>query len=74
MYDQELVIFDHCLQVNVFGLTICSREAVQSMKAKGVDDGHIINLNRYNSDLSKKRVNICIPSKTGENGDDHHGM
>ena len=30
--------------VNVLGLTICSREAVKSMKEKGIDDGHIINI------------------------------
>ena len=32
------------LDINVLGLTICTREAVQSMKEKGIDDGHIINI------------------------------
>ena len=32
-------------QVNVIGLLICTREAVSLMRATGVDDGHIINLN-----------------------------
>lgn len=34
------------LQVNVLGLSICAREAYQSMKERKVDDGHIININR----------------------------
>ena len=39
----------HCpsgLQVNVLGLSICTREAYQSMRERKVDDGHIININR----------------------------
>ncbi|XP_045842282.1 dehydrogenase/reductase SDR family member 11 isoform X6 [Meles meles] len=31
--------------VNVLGLSICAREAYQSMKERKVDDGHIININ-----------------------------
>ncbi|XP_012868531.1 PREDICTED: dehydrogenase/reductase SDR family member 11 [Dipodomys ordii] len=33
------------LQVNVLALSICTREAYQSMKEQNVDDGHIININ-----------------------------
>lgn len=33
-------------QVNVLALSICTREAYQSMKERNVDDGHIININR----------------------------
>ncbi|XP_069125713.1 dehydrogenase/reductase SDR family member 11-like [Argopecten irradians] len=33
------------LDVNVLGLSICSREAVKQMREKGVDDGHLILLN-----------------------------
>ncbi|XP_024861743.1 dehydrogenase/reductase SDR family member 11-like [Kryptolebias marmoratus] len=32
-------------QVNVVALSVCTREAYQSMKERNVDDGHIINLN-----------------------------
>ncbi|XP_008766291.3 dehydrogenase/reductase SDR family member 11 isoform X3 [Rattus norvegicus] len=32
--------------VNVLALSICTREAYQSMKERNVDDGHIININR----------------------------
>ncbi|XP_061576389.1 dehydrogenase/reductase SDR family member 11-like [Cololabis saira] len=33
------------LDVNVIALSICTREAYQSMKERNVDDGHIININ-----------------------------
>uniref|UniRef100_UPI003AADFC85 dehydrogenase/reductase SDR family member 11-like isoform X1 n=1 Tax=Centroberyx gerrardi TaxID=166262 RepID=UPI003AADFC85 len=33
------------LDVNVIALSICAREAYQSMKERNVDDGHIININ-----------------------------
>ncbi|XP_013880688.1 dehydrogenase/reductase SDR family member 11 [Austrofundulus limnaeus] len=33
------------LDVNVLALSVCTREAYQSMKERNVDDGHIINLN-----------------------------
>lgn len=35
------------LQVNVLSLSICTREAYQSMRERKVDDGHIININRW---------------------------
>lgn len=34
-------------QVNVMAVSICTREAYQSMKERNIDDGHIININRY---------------------------
>uniref|UniRef100_A0A3Q2QNF9 Dehydrogenase/reductase SDR family member 11 n=1 Tax=Fundulus heteroclitus TaxID=8078 RepID=A0A3Q2QNF9_FUNHE len=33
------------LDVNVLALSVCTREAYQSMKERSIDDGHIINLN-----------------------------
>ncbi|KAK5598892.1 Dehydrogenase/reductase SDR member 11 [Crenichthys baileyi] len=33
------------LDVNILALSICTREAYQSMKERNIDDGHIINLN-----------------------------
>ncbi|XP_030599682.1 dehydrogenase/reductase SDR family member 11-like [Archocentrus centrarchus] len=33
------------MDLNVLALCICTREAYQSMKARNVDDGHIININ-----------------------------
>jgi short-subunit dehydrogenase len=35
------------LDVNVLGLSVCTKEALQSMKERGVDDGHIIHINRF---------------------------
>ncbi|XP_049855928.1 farnesol dehydrogenase-like [Schistocerca gregaria] len=35
----------HILDVNVLGLSVCSREAVQDMLKRGVDDGFIIHVN-----------------------------
>ncbi|XP_067014721.2 farnesol dehydrogenase [Anabrus simplex] len=32
------------LDLNILGLAICTREAVQNMRARGVDDGHIIHI------------------------------
>ncbi|XP_049798357.1 dehydrogenase/reductase SDR family member 11-like [Schistocerca nitens] len=36
----------HTLDVNVLGLSVCTREAVQSMLDRGVDDGFVIHICR----------------------------
>ncbi|XP_069683517.1 farnesol dehydrogenase-like [Periplaneta americana] len=33
------------LDVNVLALSICTKEALQSMKGRGLDDGHIVHIN-----------------------------
>ncbi|XP_028320377.1 dehydrogenase/reductase SDR family member 11-like [Gouania willdenowi] len=33
------------IDVNILGLSICTREAYQSMKERNIDDGHIIHIN-----------------------------
>ncbi|KAG8001853.1 Dehydrogenase/reductase SDR family member 11 [Nibea albiflora] len=39
------------LDVNVLALSVCTREAYQSMKERNVDDGHIININSISPGL-----------------------
>jgi len=34
------------LDLNVLALSVCTKEAIQSMRERGVDDGHIIHMNR----------------------------
>ena len=41
-YENWKTIFD----LNVLGLSMCTSEALAIMKANGVDDGHIIHLDR----------------------------
>jgi short-subunit dehydrogenase len=36
----------HILELNILGLSVCTKEAIQSMKERGVNDGHIIHINR----------------------------
>ncbi|PSN43220.1 hypothetical protein C0J52_17257 [Blattella germanica] len=35
----------HILELNTLGLSICTKEAIHSMKERGVDDGHIVHIN-----------------------------
>jgi NAD(P)-dependent dehydrogenase (short-subunit alcohol dehydrogenase family) len=34
------------MDLNVLGLNVCTQQALKSMKDRGVDDGHIIHINR----------------------------
>jgi hypothetical protein len=37
------------LDINVLALSFCTMQAFQSMEERGVDDGHIIHINRLDS-------------------------
>jgi len=50
--DGDPKLFREVFDVNVMGLTICTQQALKLMKESGVDDGHIININRYISQNS----------------------
>ncbi|XP_054269808.1 farnesol dehydrogenase-like [Macrosteles quadrilineatus] len=43
--DGNMEIWRNMFDVNVFAVGICTREAVRSMKTRGVTDGNIINVN-----------------------------
>ena len=32
------------IDVNVVGLTLCAKEAINQMRQNGVDDGHVVNV------------------------------
>jgi len=50
----------YAIQVNVLALCICTKEAIRLMRELGIDDGHIIHINRWD------RVSIvtCIVCMT----------
>nr|XP_046245482.1 dehydrogenase/reductase SDR family member 11-like [Scatophagus argus] len=52
------------LDVNVLALSICTREAYQSMKERNVDDGHIINLNSMSGHRVVHSADIHFYSST----------
>nr|CAD7204958.1 unnamed protein product [Timema douglasi] len=54
--DGETSHWKQIFDLNVLGLSICTREAFKLMKEKGVDDGHIIHINRYNLSLIKESI------------------
>nr|CAD7434362.1 unnamed protein product [Timema monikensis] len=43
--DENTSQWRQMFDLNVLGLSICTREAFKLMKEKGVDDGHIIHIN-----------------------------
>ncbi|MEQ2278531.1 Dehydrogenase/reductase SDR member 11, partial [Xenotaenia resolanae] len=51
--------------VNVLALSICTREAYQSMKERNIDDGHIINLNSISGHIviNSSDVHFCMATK-----------
>ncbi|XP_021929736.1 farnesol dehydrogenase-like [Zootermopsis nevadensis] len=51
-------IFD----LNVLGLSVCTKEALQSMKESGVDDGHIIHINSVVGHKPPSNVGIAMYS------------
>ncbi len=44
LLDGTLAEWKAMIDTKVLGLSVCTREAVRSMKAKGINDGHIINI------------------------------
>ena len=42
----HIYITSFSFQVNVMAMCLCTRESVKLMRENGVDDGHIINVNR----------------------------
>jgi NAD(P)-dependent dehydrogenase (short-subunit alcohol dehydrogenase family) len=50
------------LDLNVLGLSICTKEALQSMRESRVDDGHIIHISRYRLKIggNSSRPNVYI--------------
>ncbi|XP_069683501.1 farnesol dehydrogenase-like [Periplaneta americana] len=49
--------------LNVLGLSMCTKEALQSMKEKGVDDGHIVHINSVLGHIVIDRVAMYCSSK-----------
>ncbi|XP_063235308.1 farnesol dehydrogenase-like [Bacillus rossius redtenbacheri] len=45
LYDGSVADWKQMIDVNVLALSICTKEAIRSMKERGVDDGHIIHIN-----------------------------
>lgn len=46
LLDAKIDLLREVFEVNVMGLTICTQQALKLMKESGVDDGHIIHINR----------------------------
>lgn len=48
LHDGPVSKWREVLDLNVLGLSLCTKEALQSMKERGVDDGHIIHISSIN--------------------------
>jgi len=46
------------MDLNVIGLSVCTQQALKSMKERGVDDGHIIHINR--SVVKSGNIDKCL--------------
>lgn len=44
--EATVAIWKNMLDVNVIALCLCTKEAVASMRERGVDDGQIIHISR----------------------------
>ncbi|XP_069683508.1 farnesol dehydrogenase-like [Periplaneta americana] len=51
------------LDLNVLALSMCTKEALQSMKEKGVDDGHIVHINSVAGHSVGDRLQMYSASK-----------
>jgi short-subunit dehydrogenase len=47
------------LELNVLALSVCTKEAIESMKERAVDDGHIIHMNRL-ARLANLIRSLCL--------------
>ncbi|KAM4627079.1 dehydrogenase/reductase SDR family member 11-like [Polymixia lowei] len=52
------------MDVNVIALSVCTREAYQSMKERNVDDGHIININSMSGHRVVQNADVHFYSAT----------
>jgi NADP+-dependent farnesol dehydrogenase len=48
LHDGPVSQWRSVIELNLLGLSICTKEALQSMKERGVDDGHIIHIGSIN--------------------------
>lgn len=53
-------------------VSICTREAYQSMKERNVDDGHIININRWGGSAEPPVLFWALPVPKGCSVDGAH--
>ncbi|KAK7874027.1 hypothetical protein R5R35_013430 [Gryllus longicercus] len=60
--DGDLDGWRHMMDVNVLGLSLCTREAVTDMKARGVNDGHIIHINSVAGHVVSNRPGFLMYS------------
>ncbi|KAG8271385.1 Dehydrogenase/reductase SDR member 11 [Homalodisca vitripennis] len=64
LLDAPTTIWRQMLDINILALVICSKLALNSMLSRGVDDGHVININRqvntFNFDTSLVHKEMLI--------------